>query len=55
MQAARTYWATLEPFTRGFYINENLRGNYQRLVAIKQTHDPTNLFRLNANMQSPPA
>ena len=63
MQAARQYWATLEPFTRGFYvndlareatakdINENWRGNYERLVSIKKTYDPTNLFRLNANVQ----
>jgi FAD/FMN-containing dehydrogenase len=67
MQAARKYWATLEPFTRGFYINdlarevtskdinENFRGNYSRLVAIKKTYDPTNLFRLNANVQPSPA
>jgi FAD/FMN-containing dehydrogenase len=63
MQAARKYWATLEPFTRGFYINDlarevtakdinsNYRGNYPRLLKIKQTYDPTNLFRLNANVQ----
>jgi FAD/FMN-containing dehydrogenase len=63
MQAARSYWSTLEPFTRGFYVNDlareatakdinaNYRGNYQRLVAIKKTYDPTNLFRLNANVQ----
>jgi FAD/FMN-containing dehydrogenase len=63
MQAARKYWATLEPFTRGFYVNDlareatasdinaNYRGNYQRLVKIKKTYDPTNLFRLNANVQ----
>jgi hypothetical protein len=63
IQATRKYWSTLEPFTRGFYVNDlareataseinsNYRGNYQRLVKIKQTYDPTNLFRLNANVQ----
>jgi FAD/FMN-containing dehydrogenase len=61
--ATRRYWATLEPFTRGFYvndmareatakdINENYRGNFDRLVAIKTKYDPTNLFRLNANVK----
>jgi FAD/FMN-containing dehydrogenase len=63
IQATRRYWATLEPFTRGFYVNDmpreatasdinaNYRGNYERLVAIKRKFDPTNLFRLNANVQ----
>lgn len=63
IQATRRYWATLEPFTRGFYVNDmpreatasdinaNYRGNYERLVAIKRKFDPSNLFRLNANVQ----
>lgn len=61
--ATRRYWAKLEPFTRGFYVNdmareatakdvnENYRGNFDRLVAIKTKYDPTNLFRLNANVK----
>lgn len=63
MAATRGYWKSLEPFTRGFYVNDipheatakdvnaNYRGNHPRLVALKQKYDPTNLFRLNANVQ----
>ena len=59
----RRYWATLEPFTQGFYtndmgpdltaatINRNDRENYPRLVRIKNEYDSGNLFRLNANVQ----
>jgi FAD/FMN-containing dehydrogenase len=59
----KQYWATLEPFTEGFYINDLAPGettarlnatfgkNYNRLVALKTKYDPRNLFRLNANVK----
>ena len=58
----RKYWLLIEPHTAGFYTNdvvdetqkqvdENYLGNYSRLVALKNKYDPTNLFRLNANVK----
>jgi FAD/FMN-containing dehydrogenase len=32
-------------------INANFRGNYPRLVQVKKKYDPSNLFRLNANVK----
>ena len=58
----RQFWAELEPHTRGWYTNEiadeaqtvvnaNYQGNFERLLKVKNEYDPTNLFRLNANIR----
>lgn len=55
-------WKVLEPYTNGFYVNDaanetqaqvdaNYGANLERLVQVKNTYDPTNLFRLNANVR----
>jgi hypothetical protein len=59
----REYWSRLEPYSHGFYVNdltpemtlaeirENYRQNHERLVSVKNRYDPTNLFRMNANVR----
>jgi len=58
----RNGWRAVEPRTDGFYVNElaadddqrrvraTYGDNYERLVSLKKRFDPTNLFRLNANI-----
>jgi FAD/FMN-containing dehydrogenase len=62
-QWARNTWRAVEPMTDGFYVNDvagddpdrriraNYGANYDRLVKLKNKYDPTNLFRMNANIK----
>jgi Berberine and berberine like len=59
----KTYWEALHPYSAGgAYVNfmmdegaervkATYRGNYERLVRLKNMYDPTNLFRVNQNIK----
>jgi FAD/FMN-containing dehydrogenase len=59
----RGFWTAIEPHsTAGVYVNflgeegqertrSAYRDSYDRLVALKNTHDPDNFFRLNQNIE----
>jgi len=62
IDSTRAYWKHLESHTRGYYINlnedvtekktrSNFGPNLARLTEIKNSYDPNNLFRLNANVK----
>jgi FAD/FMN-containing dehydrogenase len=63
VQWTRDFWNAVEPFATGeVYVNHldaeeatRIRaaygGHYDRLVALKNKYDPTNLFRLNQNIR----
>ena len=61
---ARDYWNALHPYSAGgAYVNfmmeeegedrvkASYRENYERLVAVKNKYDPTNVFRVNQNIK----
>ena len=59
----KAYWEALHPYSAGgAYVNfmmdegeervkATYRDNYERLVAVKNMYDPTNLFRVNQNIK----
>jgi len=61
IESLRRYYNAVSPHIGGFYTNLNEESesktwgnygeNYPRLAELKATYDPTNLFRLNANIR----
>ena len=64
VQWTREFWTAVEPFASGqVYVNHldaeegttrikaAYTHGYERLVALKNKYDPTNLFRLNQNIK----
>ncbi len=63
VQWVREWWDLMKPFSLGGeYVNnlgeegeDHVRasygGNYERLITLKNKYDPTNFFRLNANIR----
>ena len=59
----KDYWDALHPYSAGgAYVNfmmdegqervrATYRGNYDRLVVVKDKYDPTNFFRVNQNIK----
>ena len=59
----RRAWTQIAPQTRGQYVNlaatddrearvhDAYGANYPRLAALKKRYDPSNLFRLKANVK----
>lgn len=63
----KAYWEALRPHSAGGgYVNfmmdegqnrvkDSYRDNFERLAAIKANYDPTNLFRVNQNIEPAPS
>ena len=58
----RDLWKSIEPLTKGYYVNtepsagerrlrETYGDNYPKLLELKGKYDPANQFRLNANIR----